>query len=261
MWATASVDQDRGSRLVQGTNDIGGRYGEVPSYGDGAEYGYGHGYEYGGAARTATSPWDPSPWDSPHGDVLTVPFPEFDPLGPPATDTEPDASASESGRPVFFESPGRRHRRPRSLLRATRLLVIPAGGYVALLISAMLGGPGISSSFAPQPDSTHPGTPRATAPDSAPGTGPSAGSPSSAKAQQDSRPGAPKPPGTTEGSTSPTAPAVPSGPTVGSASPTAPATTSEPTAEPTRTTSPTPTATLTPSARGRALGSSHKPVK
>ncbi|MFF0161614.1 hypothetical protein ACFYRY_29335 [Streptomyces sp. NPDC005263] len=258
---------------MQGTNDIGGGYGEVPSY-DGAEYAYAHGYEYSGAARTATSPWDPAPWDpapwdSPHGDVLTVPFPEFDPLGPPVT--EPDVSASESGRPVASESPGRRHRRPRSLLRATRLLLIPAGGYVALLISAMLGGPGISSPLAPQPESTHPGAPRATAPDSAPdsppdsasGTGPSTGSPSPTTAQTDtdSRPGARKASGTTDGSTSPTAPADTSGPTDGSTSPTAPTTTSEPTAEPTRTTSPTPAATLTPSARGRALGSSHKPVK
>ncbi|MFE4749539.1 hypothetical protein ACFRIB_04480 [Streptomyces mirabilis] len=168
----------------------GGAYGEDP-YGD-AGHAYAYGHEYGGGVGTdtGTKSWDavelaqwtlseysthatwtdplaagarpyvagPDPsttaWDSPHGDVLTVPPPEFD-TGAPIS--EPETPANESVRPVFVDSSGRRRRR---VLRATRLLMIPAGGYVALLISTMLGGPGIGSPFGPQPDSTHPATPR-----------------------------------------------------------------------------------------------------
>lgn len=141
------------------------------------------------------------------------------------------------------------------MLRAARLLVIPAGGYVALLISAVLGGPSISSPFVPQPDSTHPATPRATAPDSSPGTGHSAGSVSPTAARKNFRPAAQKTP----------AP----GPTDRAAASTAPAVTSGPTAAPTRITSPTSTAASAPASapaststsKGRAIGSTHNPVK
>ncbi|MEV4450664.1 hypothetical protein [Streptomyces mirabilis] len=169
---------------MQRTDESRGAYGEDP-YGD-AGHAYAYGYEYGGSVGTDTSTmsWDsvelaqwthseysthatgtdphatgthpyvagPYPattaWDSPHGDVLTVPPPEFD-TGAPVP--EPETPANESVRPVFVDSSGRRRRR---VLRAARLLVIPAGGYVGLLISTMLGGPGIGSPFVPQPDST-----------------------------------------------------------------------------------------------------------
>lgn len=146
-------------------------------------------------------------------------------------------------RPVFVDSSGRRQR---LVLRVARLLVIPAGGYVALLISTMLGGPGISAPFVPQPDTTHRAAPRVTASDSPSGTGHSAGSASSAAAHDKSGPTAQR----TSWPVRPTAP-------------TAPVTTSGPTAAPTRATSPTATAspTPTPSSQGRALGTSHKPVK
>ncbi|MGN5380590.1 hypothetical protein ACQ4WX_35910 [Streptomyces lasalocidi] len=62
----------------------------------------------------------------------------------------------------------------RRVLRAARLLALPAGGYVALLIGTVLGGPGVSAPFVPQPDSAHPATPPVTVPDSASGTASSA---------------------------------------------------------------------------------------
>ncbi|MEU1031056.1 hypothetical protein ABZ402_20310 [Streptomyces mirabilis] len=261
---------------MQPMGEDGGAYGEDP-YGD-AGHAYADGYEYGGGVGTdtGTKSWDavelaqwthseysthatwtdplaagarpyvagPDPattaWDSPHGDVLTVPPPEFD-TGAPIS--EPETPANESVRPVFVDSSGRRRRR---VLRATRLLMIPAGGYVALLISTMLGGPGIGSPFGPQPDSTHPATPRATAPDASPGTGHSAGTASPTAGQRNSGPAGQKTPG----------------PTAASATPAA---TSGPTAAPTGLTSPTSTAApaplSTPTRKGRANGSSHHPVK
>ncbi|MER5348608.1 hypothetical protein ABT030_52150 [Streptomyces mirabilis] len=257
----------------------GGAYGEDP-YGD-AGHAYADGYEYGGGVGTdtGTKSWDavelaqwthseysthatwtdplaagarpyvagPDPsttaWDSPHGDVLTVPRPEFDTVAPLP---EPETPVNESVRPVLVESSGRRRRR---VPRAARLLLIPAGGYVALLISTMLGGPGISSPFAPQPDSTHPATPRATAPDASPGTGHSAGTASPTAGQRNPGPAVHKTPGPTDRPAASTTPAATSGPT----------------AAPTGLTSPTSTAApapiSTPTRKGRANGSSHHPVK
>jgi hypothetical protein len=211
---------------VQWTDESSGGYGEDPYSGVG--YAYDYGYEYSGSAATgtATMPQDsvqlaqgtyptgnahaagtdphatrpnlyviatdpyaagPGPdtavWDVPHGDVLAVPPSELDTPGPPVPG--PDTPQSESVRPVFVDSSGRRQRR---VLRAARLLVIPAGGYVALLISAVLGGPSLNAPFVPQPDSTHPTTPHASAPDASPGTGHSAGSVRPAAAQKNSRP-------------------------------------------------------------------------
>ena len=258
---------------MQRTGESGGAYGEDP-YGD-AGHAYAYGYEYGGSVGTdtGTMSWDsvelaqwthpeysihatgtdphatgarpyvagPDPattaWDSPHGDVLTVPPPEFDTDAPIP---EPETPANESERPVFVDSSGRRQRR---VLRAARLLVIPAGGYVALLISTLLGGPSISSPFVPQPDSTHPATPRATAPDASPGTGHSAGSASPTAVQRNSGPAVRKTPGPTDRSAASTAPAATSGPTAAS----------------TRITSPT--STPASASKGRAIGSSHRPVK
>jgi hypothetical protein len=260
-------------------DESGGAYGEDP-YGD-AGHAYAYGYAYGGSVGTDTGTisWDPvelarwthseysthatgtdphatgthpyvagsdpatTAWGSPHGDVLTVPHPEFD-TGAPIP--EPETPANESVRPVFVDSSGRRRR---LVLRAARLLVIPAGGYVALLISTMLGGPSISSPFVPRPDPTHPTTPRATAPDASPGTGHSAGTAGPTAGQRNSGPAVQKTPGPTDRSAASTAPAATSGPT----------------AAPTRITSPTsgaaPVPVSTPTRKGRAIGSSHHPVK
>jgi hypothetical protein len=248
----------------------GGAYGEDP-YGD-AGHAYAYGYEYGGSVDTdtGTMSWDPvelaqwthpqysthatrtdphaagagpdpstTPWDSPHGDILTVPRPEFDTVAPLP---EPETPVNESVRPVLVESSGRRRRR---VPRAARLLLIPAGGYVALLISTMLGGPGIGSPFGPQPDSTHPATPRATAPDASPGTGHSTGSASPTAGQRNPGPAVHKTPGPTDRPAASTTPAATSGPT----------------AAPTGITSPTSRAAPTPTRKGRAIGSSHHPVK
>ncbi|MER5539448.1 hypothetical protein [Streptomyces mirabilis] len=276
MRTTVSVGQDRvGARLVQRMDEGGGAYGEDP-YGDAAHaYAYGYGGvgtdtstmswdsvelaqwthpEYGTHATgtdphaTGTQPYVAGPdpattaWDSPHGDVLIVPPPEFD-TG--ALIPEPETPANESVRPVFVDSSRRRRRRHRRrVLRAAWLLMIPAGGYVALLSSSMLGGPGISSPFVPQSDSTLPTTPRATAPDASPGTGHSAGTASPTAGQRNSGPAGQKTPGPTAAST-------------------APAATSGRTAAPTRITSPTSTVApvSTPTRKGRANGSSHHPVK
>ncbi|MGI5133595.1 MULTISPECIES: hypothetical protein [unclassified Streptomyces] len=272
---------------MQWTDESGRAYGEDP-YG-GAGYAYAYGYEHGGSAPTdtATMPWAPEQvtqqthpaghahvagtdpyttrpnlyviatdpyaagpnpattgWDAPHGDMLTVPPPELDPPGSSAPG--PGAPKSESVRPVFVDSSGRRQRR---VLRAARLLVIPAGGYVALLISTLLGGPTLNAPFVPQPDSPHPTTPRATAPDASSGTGHSAGNGSPAVAQTNSRlTPTQKVSGSADQSTASAASAAaapgPTAASTGIASPTA-----------------TPTATTNPHSKGRAVGSSHNPVK
>ncbi|KPC59631.1 hypothetical protein ADL29_33875 [Streptomyces chattanoogensis] len=244
-------------------------YGHESAYGQ--EYAYGH--EYGGGVAgvttdTASPAWNgvaPAQWahptgqattagDCPHGDVLTAQLPVFDTEQFPAVGTqqhpvsdtaqlpvfdapghpvpEPDTPQSESARPVFVDSSGRRQRR---VLRAARLLVIPAGGYVAVLISTMLGGPDISSPFVPHADSAHSARPRATAPDPSSGTGRSPRSASPTAAQKNSGTAAQPTPGPTGRPTASADPAAPSGP-------------------------PT-TAAPAHSSKGRGLGSSHKRVK
>ncbi|MEV6948373.1 hypothetical protein AB0N07_41935 [Streptomyces sp. NPDC051172] len=261
---------------MQWTNGNGGAYGEDP-YGDaGYAYAYGHeGYGHNGYADegyghegyrgdTATVTWDPTQpvqwaqphltawdtaggpaWDAAHGDVLTVPAPETDTqpdpfVSVPASESEPHSPTpqGEQARPVFVDASGRRQRLVR---RTARLLVVPAGGYVALLISTMLGGPGISAPFVPQSDAAHRATPRVTASDSPSAPSRSAGSVNSAAGHADSRP-------TAQRTSTPIRPTAS----------TAPAT-----AAPTGTTSSTAAASPTPtsSSRGRALGTSHKPVK
>jgi hypothetical protein len=232
------------------------------AYDHGQAYGYGQAYDYDqvyGHGATVTDSAPPCPtqpqWTYPVGgahsdvlgDVLTVPPRHVEPPGLPVEG--PEATASASVPPVFVDSSGRRQRR---VLRAVRLLMIPAGGDVALLVSAVLGGPGITSPSVPQTDSAHRSTPQATAPDSAPpGAGHSTGGTTPEAARESSRP--------TARSTS--------GPSDGPAAPAAPTATSGSTAAPTRTTSPAahPTAGSTPapaaSARGRAVGSTHRPVK
>jgi hypothetical protein len=51
-------------------------------------------------------------------------------------------------RPVFVDASGRRQRRVR---RVGRFLVVPAVGYVALLVSTLLGGPTVNSPYLPLP--------------------------------------------------------------------------------------------------------------
>ncbi|MFD8391725.1 hypothetical protein ACFV2N_21635 [Streptomyces sp. NPDC059680] len=210
---------------MQWTDDSGRAYGEEP-YG-GAGYGYAYGHQ-GGGAVTDTAPL---PWDAVHqGQIDTQPIP-FMPEIPFVP--EPDTPVSDPVRPVFVDSSGRRQRRA---LRAARLLMIPAGGYVVLLISTLLGGPSVSAPFFPQPAATHPAAPRVHAPS---GTGRPAVSANPAAAHTGPRP-VRKAPGTT-------------------AAPTARGTGT--TVTRTQTTSPASAPTRTPAPKGRALGSSHKPVK
>ncbi|ARF53487.1 hypothetical protein [Streptomyces gilvosporeus] len=212
------------------TYAYGDAYAGGRQYAHGYEYasgpGYAHGHEY--PTGQTTTAWDPLYGDA---DTGLLP-PAFDTPGQPVP--ESDAPESESARPVFVDASGRRQRR---VLRAARLLVIPAGGYVALLVSTMLGGPDISSPFVPHADSAHSARPGATAPDPSSGTGHPARSASPTAAQKNAGTAARKAPGPTGRPTASTAPAAPSRPTA------APATTAAPTH------------------RGRALGTSHKPVK
>ncbi|WNM29049.1 hypothetical protein RKE30_00815 [Streptomyces sp. Li-HN-5-11] len=163
---------------------------------------------------------------------------------------EPDKPASDAVRPVFVDSSGRRQRRVR---RAARLLLIPAGGYVALVISTMLGGPTIDSPFVPQPGPAHPRTPRAAAPDASPGTSHSAGAVRSVATPRNSGSAAQKTPGTTDRPAASDTPAATPPATLTATGLTSPA----PAASPT----PTPAAASTHAAKGRAIGSTHNPVK
>ncbi|MEU6325628.1 hypothetical protein [Streptomyces sp. NPDC047009] len=212
----------------------------------------------------ATDPYAAGPgpattgWDAPQGDVLTVSPPEtvspseLDLPGSPVP--APGTPKSQSVRPVFVDSSGRRRRR---VLRAAQLLVIPAGGYVVLLISALLGGPTLSAPFVPQPDSTHPTTPSAIAPDASSGTGHSAGKGGPTEAQTNSSPTpTQKAPGSTDGSAAPaTSAAAAPGPTAASTG------VAPPTSTPTASATATATTTTNPHSKGRAVGSSHNPVK
>ncbi|MEV7387542.1 hypothetical protein [Streptomyces sp. NPDC091215] len=241
------------------TDESGRAYGEESC----DRTGYGHGHE-GGTATAAPDSTLPEPHlratglpgagpdhlgivDSPHGDVITVPPPDRDP------------PENDPARPVFVDASGRRQRRVR---RAARLLVIPAACYVALLISTVLGGPTISAPFVPLPDTPHTATPHATAPGAPAGTGHAAGSAGSGTAYDGSRPGASRtasgPTGRPTASTAAAATSEPTTTPTGTTSPAA-ATTGNPSA--TSTATPTAGATAAHSGKGRAVGSSHKPVK
>lgn len=83
-------------------------------------------------------------------------------------------------RPVFVDASGRRHR---GLRAAGAIVVVPAVGYVSVLLSAVLGGPTIHSPFLPLP----PPLPRAAAPQILPvPTAPSTTAPSKGAAGQPS---------------------------------------------------------------------------
>ncbi|MEU6201787.1 hypothetical protein [Streptomyces sp. NPDC047061] len=193
------------------TGDSGGAHGGEPSRGAG--YGHAHGHEgtAGATADTAVAEAEPraagapllvagpgqfstAERDSPHGAVITVLPTDHDAPGPPAP--APDAPERDPARPVFVDASGRRQRRVR---RAARLLVIPAGVYVALLVSTLLGGPTLSAPFVPLPEATHPAEPRATAPGSPSGTGRTTGSADSGAADGNSLPAASRPAGRTPG--------------------------------------------------------------
>ncbi|GAA0676072.1 hypothetical protein GCM10010193_31430 [Kitasatospora atroaurantiaca] len=55
--------------------------------------------------------------------------------------------------PVFVDTSGRRQRRVR---RIGWLLAVPAAGYLALLVSSVLGGPSINAPFLPQQTADRP---------------------------------------------------------------------------------------------------------
>lgn len=174
------------------------------------------------------------------------------PVGHPPSDagTAPRAADHRSGdpataaRPVFVDPSGRRQRRVR---RFGRLLVIPAAGYVALLLSAALGGPSVDSPYLPLPaggaDGAGTASPRPTAPDTA-GRTPSA-------AGKDGAPGSASPTARAVAGNSPTATgpsARPSAP--GQAAAATPAATAVPTVTHGKSTATHPVPTHTGHGRG-----------
>jgi hypothetical protein len=93
----------------------------------------------------------------------------------PPDDAPPASKAADhrsggpamAARPVFVDPSGRRQRRVR---RLGWLLVIPAAGYAALLLSAAIGGPSVHSPYLPLPAAGEHGAGSATARPSAPDT-------------------------------------------------------------------------------------------
>ncbi|MFJ1702624.1 hypothetical protein [Kitasatospora sp. NPDC088346] len=77
------------------------------------------------------------------------------PEHPTAAPGRPDAAfaAPRPPSPVFVDSSGRRQRLVR---RLGRLLVIPAAGYVVLLVSTLLGGPTVHSPLLPAAQAPQP---------------------------------------------------------------------------------------------------------
>ncbi|MFI8826533.1 hypothetical protein [Streptomyces sp. NPDC053431] len=157
-----------------------------------------------------------------HDDTVELFLPDAAAGG--ATRPGPAAGAPEPS-PVFVDTSGRRQRR---LRRWGYLLVVPAVGYVALLVSALLGGPTVQAPFLPS----------ARAPQT-PAPGPA---PTSADATRSATSGAPRPDSTTGGDTAASPTPGATTPAAGRASTTPPASgrTTAPTATAGATSKPTP---------------------
>ncbi|MEV5969466.1 hypothetical protein [Streptomyces sp. NPDC051921] len=97
----------------------------------------------------------------------------------------PPAPSVPEASPVFVDTSGRRQRRVR---RWGYLLLVPAVGYVALLISALLGGPTVQAPFLPSAQAPHTPTP-------APSTGGGNGGPTPAAGDTADRPDTASTPG------------------------------------------------------------------
>ncbi|HEY5834510.1 hypothetical protein [Streptomyces sp.] len=78
-----------------------------------------------------------------------APYPAAPRPAVPRADGGRAARRRAAAAPVFVDASGRRQRRVR---RLGRFLVIPAAGYVALLLSALLGGPSVPSPYLPLPE-------------------------------------------------------------------------------------------------------------
>lgn len=97
-----------------------------------------------------------------HEDTVTIPLVDDVAPGRPQRGRRGTAEPA----PVFVDSSGRRQRRVR---RFGRLLVVPAVGYVILLVSTLLGGPTVQSPFLPSAQAPHPSV---SSPPAAPTTAP-----------------------------------------------------------------------------------------
>ncbi|MGR4881353.1 hypothetical protein ACIPUC_18375 [Streptomyces sp. LARHCF249] len=129
----------------------------------------------------------------------------------------PSTAGAAEPSPVFVDSSGRRQRRVR---RLGWLLVVPAAGYVVLVLSSLFGGPTLKSPFLPAPRSAD------AAPSKAPAAEPGSPSASAAPRRTPAAPAAsqaPAPPApasqATTGSGAPTAAPTPPAPNGNGASP------------------------------------------
>nr|BFD89607.1 hypothetical protein KitaXyl93_09670 [Kitasatospora sp. Xyl93] len=120
-------------------------------------------------------PADHQPWPGEAQDPPTAELPvladtaDEQPPSPPAPGSPPVPP------PVFVDASGRRQRRIRRLGVA---LAVPAGGYLVLLASTLLGGPTVSAPFLPIPQPAAPSAPaRAATPSAAPSAAPEAAAP------------------------------------------------------------------------------------
>lgn len=144
--------------------------------------------------------------------------------------------------PVFVDPTGRRHR---TIRRAGALLAVPAGGYVVLLISSLLGGPSLDTPLIPLPEAVRPASrPQPATEPSAPSVGDPV-APVVVESADTERTASPT-------STSPAPTAVPSTPATFSPSTATPSTTDpstpgRPTEPPTASTTAPPTSTATAS--------------
>lgn len=139
--------------------------------------------------------------------------------GPETTRSQQDGPVARARHaapaPVFVDASGRRQRRVR---RLGLLLALPAVAYVALLVSAVLGGPGASSPYLPLPESAerHPGGPASGTP--RPGEGGTRRPVPAPAAAPEGRPDqASRTPGSVPGPTAPARTATGPGPSVSSA--------------------------------------------
>ncbi|MEU1284132.1 hypothetical protein [Kitasatospora sp. NPDC005856] len=93
----------------------------------------------------------------------------------PAVTDAPGGQPPSVPPPVFVDASGRRQRRIRRLGAA---LAVPAGGYLVLLASTLLGGPTVNAPFLPVPQPPAPSAPsRAATPSAVPSAAPEAAAP------------------------------------------------------------------------------------
>ncbi|MDD9379675.1 hypothetical protein M8Z33_24060 [Streptomyces sp. ZAF1911] len=172
---------------------------------------------------------------------------------PPVSASAPTSASASDPSPVFVDSSGRRQRRVR---RLGWLLVVPAAGYIVLLLSSLFGGPTLSSPLLPLPH------PSQAAPDAAPSKAPAA-SPAPGSAGAPKRTGAAVSGASVSGAAQPPAAPSTAGPDRGATPRNTPGATVAPPVQPAPTTGPGTTPAPGQTNRGKstsAPGQAGKPT-